>query len=306
MTTRRRPRFGVLRAAPTIGLVVALAIGVALAAPALVVTGCGEAADGATGGATPATDTVASAAASPAAEPGRERRPGAGHRPAGAGAARQGRRPRRRLPHDRAAGRGRGLDAAAHDHGLQRHHGPLVAAVRRGAGAGARGGRVRQPRDGRDRRSRRRLPVLATRRRQRRAHQGARLRQDGRAGLVDGRRRGSRPGRALPAGRGPARQLRRRRRRLARRPDEQEDARRADRHVGHRGATRHAPAHAALSAGLSQRKPGLRRKLPDPHRADVDRPRSSFRTARSARGRACGAASRASPPRHCSSRAPTM
>ena len=73
MTTRRRPRSGVLRSAPTIGLVVALAIGVALAAPALVVTGCGEAADGATGdvagGATPAADTVASAAASLAASP---------------------------------------------------------------------------------------------------------------------------------------------------------------------------------------------------------------------------------------------
>ncbi len=71
MTTRRRPRSGVLRVAPTMVFVVALAIGVALAAPALVVTGCGEAPDGTTGdvtgGATPSTDTGPSAAASPAA-----------------------------------------------------------------------------------------------------------------------------------------------------------------------------------------------------------------------------------------------
>ena len=146
--------------------------------------------------------------------------------------------------------------------------------------------------------------VLAARRRHRRAHQGARLRQDGRPRVVDGRRRGHRPGRAASAGREPARQLRRRRRRSARRPDEQEDAGRADRHVGHGRAARHAAAHAAVPGVVSQGRPGLRRELP---RSRPSRPRprrSRCRTRRSASGRASGAASRASRRRRCSSPAP--
>ena len=171
MTSRRTPRSG--------RLTVALIMGLSFAALALVLAGCGTTGNvtGSPAG-TPLPRRMLSV--QPGGQRGRRRRPGAGHRPESSGAAREGRRSGRGLPHDRAVRRCRRLDAAAHDHGLQRHHGRVVAAVRRGAGAGARGRRLRQPRDRRDATTPAARTVLAARRRHRRVHQGARLRQDGR------------------------------------------------------------------------------------------------------------------------------